>query len=164
VDTRLRKLHEDQFDAIVLATAGLARLELRAPHMSRLGPPDFLPAVGQGALGIECRADRQDIIDLLAPLEHRATRICVEAERGFLAGLNGGCQVPIAGYARMRGPEHFILEALIADLDGTEILRAQSEGNADNAGQTGRDLAARLLERGAAAILQKLYAATAEIA
>jgi len=162
VDTRLRKLQEGQFDAIVLAAAGLKRLELQAPHMSRLGPPDFLPAVGQGALGIECRADRQDIIDLLIPLEHRSSRICVEAERGFLAGLNGGCQVPIAGHARMSGPSRFILEALVADIDGTGVLRAQSEGNSDNARQTGLNLAAKLLEQGAARILQKLYTATAD--
>jgi len=162
VDTRLRKLHEGQFDAIMLAAAGLNRLELHAPHMSRLGPPDFLPAVGQGALGIECRADRQDLLELLAPLEHRATRICVEAERAFLAGLDGGCQVPIAGHARMYDSEHFILEALVADVDGAGLLRAQAEGSADDAGQTGRELAAKLLEQGAAHILQKLYAATAD--
>ncbi|MDR2696359.1 MAG: hydroxymethylbilane synthase [Deltaproteobacteria bacterium] len=161
VDTRLRKLREEQFDAIVLAAAALTRLDLQAPHISRLGPPDFLPAVGQGALGIECRADRQDIIALLAPLEHRATRICVEAERAFLAGLNGGCQVPIAAHARMCGPEHFTLEALVADIDGAGVLRAQSKGIAGDAEQTGRDLAARLLEQGAARILQKLYAAAA---
>jgi len=160
VDTRLRKLHEGQFDAIVLAAAGLKRLALRAPHMARLGPPGFLPAVGQGALGIECRADRQDIIDLLAPLEHWATRVCVEAERGFLSGLNGGCQVPIAGYARMCGPKHFTLDAMVADIDGAGALRAQSEGSSDNARQTGFALAAQLLEQGAAHLLQNLYAAT----
>ena len=162
VDTRLRKLHEGQFDAIVLAAAGLKRLGLQAPHMARLGPPDFLPAVGQGALGIECRADRQDIIDLLAPLDHWATRVCIDAERSFLAGLNGGCQVPIAGYARMCGPKCFTLEALIADVDGTGALRAQIEGHADNARQIGLDLAAQLLDRGAAHLLQKLYALTAD--
>ncbi|MCL1986151.1 MAG: hydroxymethylbilane synthase, partial [Betaproteobacteria bacterium] len=112
-----------------------------------------------GALGIECCADRLDIIDLLAPMEHQATRICVEAERGLLAGLNGGCQVPIAGHARMCGPKRLTLEALIADIDGTGLLRAQNEGNSDNARQTGLDLAARLLEQGAARILHKLYAA-----
>ncbi|MCL2123786.1 MAG: hydroxymethylbilane synthase, partial [Desulfovibrionaceae bacterium] len=162
VDTRLRKLHEGRFDAIVLAAAGLKRLALQAPHMSRLGPPGFLPAVGQGALGIECRADRKDIIDLLAPLDHEASRVCVEAERGFLAGLNGGCQVPVAGHARMCGPKRFTIEALIADTDGTGVLRAQDEGSSDNAGQTGFHLAAQLLERGAAHILQKLYAAAAD--
>ena len=161
VDTRLHKLRDGQFDAIVLATAGLRRLELEAPFMSRLGPPDFLPAAGQGALGIECRADRRDIIDLLAPLEHRATRICVEAERGLLAGLNGGCQVPIAGHARMCGPNRFVLEALVADVDGTGVLRAHDEGSPYNARQTGLALAARLLEQGAAHILHKLYAASA---
>jgi hydroxymethylbilane synthase len=162
VDTRLRKMHAGQFDAIVLATAGLKRLDLHAPHMSRLGPPDFLPAVGQGALGIECRADRQDIIDLLAPLEHRASRTCVEAERAFLAGLNGGCQTPIAGHARMRGTERFTLEGLVADLDGAEVLRAQCEGGVEDAARTGHGLAVRLLEQGAARILQKLYAAAAD--
>jgi len=162
VDTRLRKLHEGQFDAIVLAAAGLKRLELQAPHMSRLKPPDFLPAVGQGALGIECRADRLDILELLAPLEHRATRICVEAERAFLAELNGGCQVPIAGHAHMCGPDSFTLEALVADIDGTGALRAQCTDRTENAEQAGRNLAARLLEQGASHILQKLYAATAD--
>jgi hydroxymethylbilane synthase len=161
VDTRLRKLHEGQFDAIVLAAAGRKRLAPRAPHMARLGPPDFLPAVGQGALGIECRADRQDIIDLLSPLDHWTTRVCIEAERAFLSGLNGGCQVPIAGYANMCGPKHFTLEALIADIDGTGALRGLREGNSDNARQTGFELAAQLLEWGAARLLQKLYATAA---
>ncbi|MDR0466161.1 MAG: hydroxymethylbilane synthase [Deltaproteobacteria bacterium] len=162
VDTRLRKMHEGQFDAIVLAVAGLKRLDLQAPHMSRLRPPEFLPAVGQGALGIECRADRRDILELLAPLEHRATRVCVEAERAFLAGLNGGCQAPVAGFARMCGPEQFTLEVLIADLDGADVLRAQGKGSSEDPGRTGRDLAARLLEQGAAKILQKLYTAAAD--
>jgi hydroxymethylbilane synthase len=161
VDTRLRKVHEGQFDAIVLAAAGLRRLDLQAPHMSRLGPPDFLPAVGQGALGIECRADRQDILELLTPLEHRASRICVEAERAFLAGLNGGCQAPIAGYARMCGADRFTLEALIADVDGTGLLRARCEASSGDAAQAGRALAGQLLEQGAARILQKLYAPVA---
>jgi hydroxymethylbilane synthase len=161
VDTRLRKLHAGQFDAIVLATAGLKRLELHAPHISRLGPPDFLPAVGQGALGIECRADRQDILDLLAPLEHQETRVCIEAERAFLAGLNGGCQAPIAGHARMCGPRDFTMEVLIADIDGSGALRAQGQGTSNNAAHAGRALAAQLLEQGAARILHKLYAASA---
>lgn len=158
VDTRLRKLNEGQFDAIILATAGIKRLALGAPYCFRLEPPDFLPAVGQGALGIECRLDRHDVTELLAPLEHRPTRIRVEAERGFLAGLNGGCQVPIAGHAVMCGDDDFILDGLVADVDGTGVLRAKAEGKANEAEKTGRELAARLLEAGAEKILQRLYA------
>jgi len=158
VDTRLRKLQAGQFDAIVLAMAGIKRLGLTAPHMERLGPPDFLPAVGQGALGIECRADRSDLIELLAPLDHWASRVCVEAERAFLLGLNGGCQAPIAGHARMCGATHFTIDAFVADLDGTGSVRAQSEGSTDTTVETGLKLAEYLLQRGAARLLQKLYA------
>ncbi len=158
VDTRLRKLMEGSYDAVVLAAAGLARLDLSAPHMQMLRPPDFLPAVGQGALGIECREDRQEVLDLLAPLEHRATRIRVEAERAFLAGLDGGCQVPIAGHAVMQG-EDFMLDGLVADVDGTGLVRASITGRAEDAARRGGELAALLLERGAEHILKKLYAA-----
>lgn len=159
VDTRLRKLLEGQFDAIILAAAGLKRLGLEAPRMRALGPDLFLPAVGQGALGIECRAERRDIVDMLAFLEHRPTRVCVEAERAFLAGMEGGCQAPIAGHAVMRGPDAFHLEGLAAELDGSHMLRRSVAGEADAPEAAGLSLARALLDDGAADILARLYAA-----
>lgn len=159
VDTRLRKLFEGQFDAIILAAAGLKRLGLEAPRMRALGPDLFLPAVGQGALGIECRAERRDIVDMLAFLEHRPTRVCVEAERAFLAGMEGGCQAPIAGHAVMRGPDAFHLEGLAAELDGSHMLRRSVAGEADAPEAAGLSLARALLDDGAADILARLYAA-----
>lgn len=168
VDTRLRKLLEGQYDAIILATSGLKRLGLTAPVMEILGPPTFLPAVGQGALGIECRSDRQDIIDLLSFMEHPATRICVEAERGFLAGLQGGCQVPIAGHAVMQpsasgadASGHFTLEGFVAYVDGTHVLRQHAQGCATQARQCGLALAQSMMDAGAQEILAQVYADTA---
>lgn len=161
VDTRLRKLLEGQYDAIILATSGLKRLGLTAPVMEILGPPAFLPAVGQGALGIECRSDRQDIIDLLAFMEHPATRICVEAERGFLAGLQGGCQVPIAGYATMDDAARFHLEGFVAHVDGSHALRQRTQGNAAQARQCGLELAQSMMNAGAQQILAHVYADSA---
>lgn len=159
VDTRLRKLMEGQYDAIILAGAGLNRLGLSAPHMQALDPNVFLPAVGQGALGIECRADRQDILDMLAFFEHRPTRICVEAERGFLAGLEGGCQVPIAGHAIMDDENSFTLCGLVAETDGSVVLRQSLSGSASDARATGQTLARQLRESGAGDILARVYAA-----
>jgi hydroxymethylbilane synthase len=161
VDTRLRKLSEGQFDAIIMATAGMKRLGLSAPKSEVLGPPAFLPAVGQGALGIEFRADRADLHDLLAFLEHTPTRIRVEAERGFLAGLQGGCQVPIAGHAVMTGNDTFTLEGLVADLTGTRVIRRTMNGKSAPDGvqarTVGLDLAAQLVADGAGAILAEVY-------
>lgn len=160
VDTRLRKLLEGQYDAIILATAGLKRLELTAPVMQILGPPAFLPAVGQGALGIECRTDRPDIVALLSFMEHGPTRICVEAERGFLAGLEGGCQVPIAGYATLCGEDRFTLEGFVAQVDGKGALRQHFQGDSAHARQGGLELAQNMLEAGAKEILDTVYKAT----
>ncbi|MSS27751.1 hydroxymethylbilane synthase [Desulfovibrio sp. PG-178-WT-4] len=157
VDTRLRKLRDGDYDAIILASAGLNRLGLSAPYMTPLDPERFLPAVGQGALGIECREDNYDLLVLLAGLEDRATRVCVDAERGFLAGLEGGCQVPIAGHARLVDEENVSLEGLVAEVDGSLILRGAKSGNAADARALGLDLARELLDRGGRAILAKLY-------
>ncbi len=156
VDTRLRKLRDGDYDAIILASAGLNRLGLSAPCMMPLDPERFLPAVGQGALGIECREDNYDLLVLLAGLEDRATRVCVDAERGFLAGLEGGCQVPIAGHARLADEENISLEGLVAEVDGSLILRGAKSGNAAGARALGLDLARELLDRGGRAILAKL--------
>ena len=157
VDTRLRKLLEGQYDAILLAGAGLKRLGLTAPHMYALPVERFLPAVGQGALGIECRSDRRDLLDLLSFFEHRPTRVCVEAERGFLAGLNGGCQVPIAGHAVMLDEEHFTLQGLVAEVDGTRILRRSVTADTTHPREAGLGLSRALLQDGAHDILTRLY-------
>jgi hydroxymethylbilane synthase len=156
VDTRLRKLLEGQFEAIVMATAGLKRLGLAAPKQSVLGPPDFLPAIGQGALGIEYRADDAELAAFLAPLNHHASSVCVAAERGFLAGLEGGCQVPIAGYATLAG-DTVTLEGLVADCEGRRVIRRGRSGPASSARELGLGLAAEVLAGGGKAILDELY-------
>ena len=156
VDTRLRKLKEGQFDAIVMAASGMKRLGLSAPLTSRLAPPAFLPAVGQGALGIECRADRTDILEAVHFLDHHETRICVEAERGFSARLNGGCQAPIAAFAQYSN-DGLYLEGLIADLDGSVIIRRTLT---QLSSQTPRDLgvavAEQALEAGGSSLLERI--------
>lgn len=162
VETRLRKLQEGEFDAIVLASAGMKRLGLSARHMTHLPPETFVPAVGQGAIGIECRADDTELCDLLASLEHRPTRICVEAERGFLAGLDGGCQVPIAAHAVMRDETHFHLEGLVGEVDGSRLLRLQQDGTAAQAREIGLNMAREILACGADDILRRLYKEHAE--
>lgn len=159
VDTRLRKLMEGQFDAIVMATSGLKRLGLTAPHMEILGPPRFLPAVGQGALGIEYRADDDRVIGLLEFLKDRETMLRVHAERGFLAGLDGGCQVPIAAYAVLDG-DTVQLTGLVADEDGTRVIRRECSGPAASDKATyamGLDLAREVLDAGGKAILNEVY-------
>ena len=158
VDTRLRKMKEGEYDAIVLASAGLKRLGLSADRMHHFEAASFVPAVGQGALGIECRGDDSEVLELLSRMEHRPTRICVEAERGFLAGLDGGCQVPIAGHAEMLDDDRFILDGLVAEVDGSVILREQQEGTAATARETGFALARHLLDKGGKDILDRLYA------
>ena len=114
--------------------------------------------MGQGALGIEFRADRTDLVDMLAFMEHRPTRICVEAERGLLAGLDGGCQVPIAGHAVMLDDGRFRLEGLVGETDGSRIIRKSVEGRAEEARTVGLALAAALKAEGADAILARAYA------
>lgn len=162
VDTRLRKLNEGQYDAIILATAGLKRLGLSAPFQYELTPPHFVPAVGQGALGIECRADRQDILALLAPMEDYDTRVCVTAERAFLRELDGGCQVPIAGHAVMTAEGQCSLQGLVGEIDGTALYRESLSAPAAQAEATGAELARRLLQTGAKDVLAKLYANQAQ--
>lgn len=157
VDTRLKKLENGEYDAIILASAGLKRLGLTAPHMQHLETQTLLPAVGQGALGIECRDDMYDLLVLLSSLEDRASRVCVTAERSFLARLDGGCQVPIAGHAHMLDEEHILMRGLVADVDGSVILRAETSGYAENAEQLGKVVAEELLAKGAQQILDKLY-------
>ena len=156
VDTRLKRLREGRFDAILLASAGLVRLGLSATHMTPLDPEKFVPAVGQGALGIECRRDDERVLGLVKRLDDYETRVCVEAERGFLTGLDGGCQVPIGAHARLDG-DTVSLDGLVAEVDGSRIFRDQLSGPADRAREVGLTLADTLKKAGAGKILERLY-------
>jgi hydroxymethylbilane synthase len=151
VETRLRKASEG-LDAVVLAYAGLRRLGL-AEHATYVFPPEeMLPAVAQGALALEARADDPDTMRRLAPLDHPETRVRVEAERGLLRRLEGGCQVPIAAHATVAG-DRVTLRALVASLDGTKVIRGERSGPNGDARAMGVALAEDLLSRGAAEVL-----------
>ncbi|MEF2145731.1 MAG: hydroxymethylbilane synthase [Desulfovibrionaceae bacterium] len=156
LDTRLNKLHDGQYDAIVLATAGLRRLEMTTPKMQVLGPPSFLPAVAQGALGIEYRKDAAEVIELLSFLHHEPSWVEVQAERGFLTGLDGGCQVPIAAWAQLFG-DRVRLTGFVADVDGSHPIRMVAEGAAGEAWAVGTRLANMVLSEGAREILDRVY-------
>lgn len=161
VQTRLRKLDEGQYDAIILASAGLQRLGLGSRIRARLSPETSLPAVGQGAIGIECRAERVDVVALLAPLDHADTAWCVQAERALSRRLGGSCTVPLGGFAQIdRG--RATLRGLVASPDGTQVVRAFADaayasGAADALGYAVAD---KLAGSGALEILRALDAAT----
>jgi hydroxymethylbilane synthase len=158
LDTRVRKLHEGAFDAIVVATAGLRRLGLSAPHAEELAPPRFYPAVAQGALGIEYRTDRPDLDELLSFLDHPASRVCVEAERAFLFALDGGCQVPIAGHALLDDAGRTVhLTGLVADLSGDTIIVRSGTAKLKDAAALGASVAQEVLGAGGRAILEAVY-------
>ncbi len=158
VDTRLRKLQENQFDAIVLAASGLKRLGWDA-HITECLPIDVcLPAIGQGALGIEGREDDAFVRSLLARFEHLPTRVTVTAERALLKRLEGGCQVPIAGHAVLEG-ENLTLDGLVVSLDGKRYVRYSLAGSMSEAESIGTTVAEELLARGAQPILQEIYGA-----
>lgn len=152
VDTRLTKLESGAYDAIVLARAGLSRLGLAPPHAYDLPVDEFLPAVGQGALGLEVRADDTRAVELLAPLDHPPTSSEAQAERAFLYGLRASCHTPVAGYARRDG-ESLTVNGLVASPDGATVLRASTSGPASTAESLGRKLADELLGRGARELL-----------
>ena len=160
VETRLRKMKEGQYDAIILARAGVKRLGLGASLQQDLTPPSFLPAVGQGALGIEIREDRPEMRELVAFLDDMPTRLCVTAERAFLRRLDGGCQVPIAAHAVLEG-EELVLEALVADPLGKVVFRdsVRCAATLEEADAAGQKLAEKLLADGADKILAELYQA-----
>ena len=157
VETRLRKLDEGQFDAIILACAGLRRLGLAARIREELRPEQFLPAIGQGAIGIECRVADEHTRALLQPLNHYATEVCVVAERALNAGLGGSCHTPVAGYAELRG-EVLYLRGRVGTPDGARLLEAEVSGQAHNAIVLGTVLAQRLRKQGADEILRELAA------
>ena len=156
VGTRLSKLDSGLYDAIILASAGLKRLGLAERIRHTLQPEISLPAVGQGALGLECRATDQGVLDLILPLLHAETDVCVRAERAFNAYLEGGCQVPIAGYATLnQGQIH--IEGRVGSVDGVTLLKVQLSGAPEQAEQLGVSLAQKLLEQGAGELLKALY-------
>jgi len=158
LDTRVRKLHEGAFDAIVVATAGLRRLGLSAPYAEELAPPRFYPAVAQGALGIEYRSDRPELDELLGFLDHPASRVCVEAERAFLFALDGGCQVPIAGHAVLDDTGRMVeLTGLVADLSGETIILRSGTAKVKDAATLGASVAQEVLGAGGRAILEAVY-------
>ncbi len=156
VNTRLRKLDEGEFDAIILASAGLIRLEFGERIASFIEPEQSLPAIGQGAVGIECREEDARINALLEPLRHVETTICVSAERAMNHRLMGGCQVPIAGYAILQDGQLF-MRGLVGEPDGSKIIRAESRGAPQDAKAMGVALADELLAKGAGPILKALY-------
>lgn len=159
VNTRLRKLDEGQYDAIILAAAGLKRLGLGERIAAILEPDQSLPAVGQGALGIECRADRTDVIELLRPLVHAQTSWCVRAERAVSRALAGSCVVPLGAHAAMHATG-VVMHGFVASPDGRRMVRARSEA-ADLSGDPeafGRGLAGQLEALGARDILAELPA------
>jgi hydroxymethylbilane synthase len=156
VNTRLRKLDEGEYDAIILACAGLKRLGFESRIRSHLDPGFSLPAIGQGAVGIECRSDDVYINDLIAPLNHPATRCRVLAERAMNLRLEGGCQVPIGGYAELSG-DTILIRGLVGRPDGTEMIRGEIAGRAEEAEFLGTALAEDLLSRGAGDILKDVY-------
>jgi hydroxymethylbilane synthase len=156
VDTRLRKLKEGQFDAIILAAAGIKRLGLAENVTEYIDPEISLPAIGQGALGIECSVDDRELNDLIAFFNHAESRTCVTGERALLRRLEGGCQVPIACYGRMKdGKLH--LTGLVGSVDGKRIIKDTIEGDPDKAEKLGVTLAENLLVQGADVILREVY-------
>jgi hydroxymethylbilane synthase len=155
VPTRLRKLDEGGYDAIVLAAAGLKRLGLDHRISALLTPEESLPAVGQGALALECRADRADVMTWLAPLHHAPTAACVAAERSFSRALAGSCNVPLGGYAEVSGAR-LRLRGFVAAPDGARMVSGELQGPADAPDALGQALAAELREKGATAILAAL--------
>jgi len=156
VDTRLRKVRENHFDAIILAASGLKRLGWEQEVTEYLSLDVSLPAIGQGSLGLEGRKDDAFVRDLVAQFEHRPTRIAVTAERALLTRLEGGCQVPIAGYATLQG-DTLTLDGLVASLDGKRYIRRVLSGSADEAVSLGTRVAEQLLDGGAQPILQEIY-------
>ena len=155
LDTRLRKLDEGQYDAIVLAAAGLRRLGWAERITAVLSPAECLPAVGQGVLAIEARAADAEVLAAVAGLDDAGSRACVTAERTFLAVVEGGCQVPVGVYGRMNG-EKLALQARILSLDGTRCVEDETVGDPSQAAMLGDSLARRLLAAGGAEILAEL--------
>ena len=157
VQTRLRKLDEGQYDGILLAAAGLQRLNLQERIRALLAPERSLPAAGQGALAVECRAARDDVLALLEPLNHAPTAAAVRAERAVARTLAGSCNVPLAAYAEV-AEDRLRLRAYVGSPDGTRVVRGSREGTVSDAEEIGVALARELRNSGAEAILADLAA------
>jgi hydroxymethylbilane synthase len=155
LQTRLRKLDEGQYAAIILAAAGLIRLELGSRIRQFIAPEHSIPAVGQGALGIEISADRPDLIATLAPLNHPDTQVCVEAERGMSRTLAGSCTVPLGAYAVCEA-DSIRITGFVASVDGKQMLVETAVGSRENAEALGKTLANQLVAKGADKILAAL--------
>jgi hydroxymethylbilane synthase len=164
LDTRIRKLDEGQFDAIILAAAGIKRMGWHKRITEVLPHEISLPAIGQGAIGIECRIDDEFTNNLIKPLDHTDTSICVKAERSFLKRLEGGCQVPIAAHARLSQSSEpgspdpmLVIDGLVGSVSGDRIIKDHSEGKPEDAEVIGTRLAEALLSKGADRILAEVY-------
>lgn len=157
VNTRLAKLDSGEYDAIILAAAGLIRLGMQDRIRYDIPAAESLPAVGQGAVGIECRNDDAELIALLAPLNHAETATRVRCERAMNAKLNGGCQVPIGSFATLE-QQQVTLKGLVGSPDGKTLLQATASGTFEQAEQVGEQVAQQLLDQGAGEILAALHA------
>jgi hydroxymethylbilane synthase len=170
LETRIRKLDEGQFDAIILAAAGVKRLGWEQRITEVIGPEVSLPAIGQGAIGIECRIGDEFINTLIAPLNHAETAVCVRAERALLKRLQGGCQVPIAAHARIErraenkeaAREVLVLDGLVGSVNGDRIIKDHLEGRPEDGESMGIRLAEMLLAKGADKILSEVYGSSIE--
>lgn len=158
VNTRLKKLDNGEYDAILLAAAGVKRMGWEARITERLVPEQFLPAIGQGAIGIEMRGDDQRVASLVGELNDPQTAIRIQAERALNEALQGGCQVPIAGYSEI-SQGVIVLRALVGRPDGTQLVHGVISGKPEDAVELGQVLAEDLLSRGAREILREVYAA-----
>jgi hydroxymethylbilane synthase len=156
INTRLRKLREGMYDAIILALAGVKRLKWEDQITEVLDPDVMLPAIGQGALGIEIRLQDKETFQRVSFLDHEETHCCVTAERAFLRRLEGGCQVPIAAYGVKEGKDVF-LTGLVASVDGKQVVRISDRGPGREADQLGRKLAEEILTAGGRQILEEVY-------
>lgn len=153
VDTRLRKVESGEYEAIVLAKAGLDRLGLSQRIVETIAPEVCMPAVGQGAIAVEARLKDTEAAELLAPLDDAETRTAIIAERALLAAMQGGCQVPLGAWARMERGE-LVMEACVCSVDGLQYIKERNGGAAEQAVQIGTQLAQQLLNAGATEILQ----------
>lgn len=155
VGTRLNKLDDEQYDAIILASVGLKRLSLEHRITQYIDTDLMLPAVGQGAIGIESRTNDKQILDIISVLDDKESRACIQAERAMNNALQGGCQVPIAGYCRLNNDE-LMLQGLVGRVDGSKIIKQQITGFINEAESLGEKLAKQLLNQGADLILTEL--------
>ena len=155
VGTRLNKLDDGQYDAIILASVGLKRLSLEHRITQYIDTDLILPAVGQGAIGIESRTDDKQILDIISVLDDKKSRACIQAERAMNNALQGGCQVPIAGYCSLNN-DQLMLQGLVGRVDGSKIIKQQITGCINEAESLGEELAQQLLNQGADLILTEL--------